>query len=155
MKTTTFALSLLLSQYSIVDGQLANTAQRRVSPTDRFANPSHDKQQRRTLRTTRALQDGSMSLATSMSMMAVEPEAKDMFGTTGESIEAVEPVVGGGFVDGGFDTADYSGSSKGGKQYKGKLFKKKSKSVGDAKAEKKSYTSKATKKGSPKGRRVI
>ena len=140
MKTTTFALSLLLSQYTIVDGQLANTAQRRVSPTDRFANPSH-KQQRRTLRTTRTLQDGSMSLATSMSMMAVEPEAKDMFGTTEESIEAVEPADGPG---GGFDPADHSGSSKGGKMTK--VFKtktKKSKSVGDAKAEKHSKSSKA------------
>jgi len=138
MKTTTFALTLLLSQYAIVDGQIANASQRRVSPTDRF----------RTLRTTRALQeddDGSMSLATSMSMMAVEPEAKDMFEITEESIEAVEPAVGGGYD--GFDPADYSGSSKGGKMYKSKATKLfKSKSEGDAKAEK-AYTSKATKKG--------
>ena len=151
MKTTTFALSLLLSQYAIVDGQLANTAQRRVSPTDRFANPSHE-QQHRTLRTTRTLQDGSMSLATSMSMMAVEPEAKDMFESTEESIEAVEPADGPG---GGFGPA-FSGSSKGGKMYKTKATKmfKSSKSY-DAKAEK-SYTSKAAKESdSVKGRRVI
>ena len=144
MKTTTFALSLLLSQYAIVDGQIANASQRRVSPTDRFANPSH--KQHRTLRTARTLEDdGSMSLATSMSMMAVEPEVKDMFETTEESIEAVEPAYGPG---GGFDPADYSGSSKGGKMYKSKATKMfKTKSGGDAKAEK-SYTSKATKKES-------
>lgn len=173
MKTTTFALSLLLSQYAIVDGQLANASQRRVSPTDRFANPSH-KQQRRTLRTTRALQeddDGSMSLATDVTSMsmAVEPEAKDMFETTEESIEAVEPAIGGG-IDAAGDMFSKSGksksakscSTKSGKSTKSctktlkttakatKLFK--TKSVGDAKAEK---ISKAGKKGSFKGRRVI
>lgn len=142
MKTTTFALTLLLSHY-IVDGQLANAPQRRVSPTDRFTNPSH-KQQRRTLRTTRTLQeddDGSMSLATDVTSMsmAVEPEVKDLFETTEESIEAVEPQVGGGFEPYG------SGSSKGGKMSKTskatKLFKTKSgKAAGDA---------------SVKGRRVI
>jgi len=145
MKTTTFALSLLLSQYA-VDGQLANTAQRRVSPTDRFANPSH--KQHRTLRTARTLQeddDGSMSLATDVTSMsmAVEPETKDMFETTEESIEAVEPQVGGGF--GGVDPYG-SGSSKGGKTSKTskatKLFK--SAKSADAKAEK---ASKATKTG--------
>ena len=145
MKTTTFALSLLLSQYAIVDGQLANTAQRRVSPTDRFTDPSH-KQQRRTLRTTRTLEveDGSMSLATSMSMMAVEPEAKDMYETTEENIEAVEPTIGGGYD--GVDPQG-SGSAKGGKTSKTskatKLFKPKAEKTVDAKAEKASKATKA------------
>ena len=89
MKKTTIALSFLLSQY-IVDGQIAIASQRRVSPTDRFTKPSHAKQHRRTLRTTRVLEEeGSMSLATSMSIMAVEPEAMDMI----EIEPAVEPVV--------------------------------------------------------------
>ena len=101
MKTSAIALTFLLSQYTIVDGQLANAPIKRTralssTTTDNniiSASSSSKQQQRlttaRLLKTkrrnnnkARLLEDGSMSLATtdSMSMsVSLDPDVKDMF----------------------------------------------------------------------------
>jgi len=101
MKTSAIALTLLLSQYTIVDGQLANAPIKRTralssTTTDNIISASSSSKQQQRINTARLLttkrrrdnnkarllEDGSMSLATtdSMSMsVSLEPDVKDMF----------------------------------------------------------------------------